>query len=455
MAHILIIDDERAILRTLELYFSKKGYTVYTAATGNEGLDLFRQHTPEVVILDIRLPDSNGIQILNQLQEHRQRVKVIMITAFQDMETTIQAMKNGAYDYIHKPLDIDEIEQTVEQALQVLDAERDITLPQEIETSTHREAIIGKSRAMLEIFKTIGMVCQNRTPVLIHGETGTGKGLIAKIIHQNSVSQQEPFVTLDCSAVVETLIESELFGHERGSFTGAHRTHAGKIEAADKGTLFLDEIGELPLPLQTKFLGLLQNYEYVRIGGTKTLQAHCRIIAATNRNLAEMAEQGRFREDLYYRLKVVTLHIPPLRARIFDIPLLVKHFLQKINQKLGTDVVKLHDGVLDCLMSHPWTGNVRELENALTEAIVRARGKVILLEDIEKILMLDDERQTSKLTSFSLANLEKEHIKKVLSQVAWNRKETSRLLGITPPTLRSKIRKYGIIVPDDDVDLSE
>ena len=293
----------------------------------------------------------------------------------------------------------------------------------------------------------IGLLSQNRAPVLIQGETGTGKELTARIIHRNSPYREEPFVTFDCSSVVETLLESELFGHERGAFTGANRTNKGKIEMAGKGILFLDEVGELPANLQKKILGFLQRREYMRVGGNQALRARCRVIAATNRNLALMVQQRKFREDLYYRLKVVTLLLPPVRERVSDIPLLVDHFLHKINLELGTDVWRLQDGAMERLMAHPWPGNVRELENTLVEAVVQARGKVILLDDLEKILAKDDVLHATGGKS-SLTMMEKEHIEVILAEVGWNRTEASRRLGITVPTLRSKIRKYGIIPPE-------
>ena len=448
MAQILLIDDEPSILETLDMFLSEKGHKVYKALTGSAGLDLFYRHKPDVVILDIRLPDQNGLEILSQIQEDECPAKVIMITAFQDMETTIRAMKLGAYDYVHKPLDADEMEKTIEQALHVLEAEQENPLLEAIEKPANLEVIIGKSKKMLEIFKMIGLLCQNRAPVLIQGETGTGKELVARLIHRNSPYHEAPFVPLDCSAIVETLLESELFGHEKGAFTGAIRTNKGKIEAAGKGTLFLDEIGELPLSLQGKLLGFLQRREYMRVGGSQVLQAQCRIIAATNRNLVEMVQQGAFREDLYYRLKVVTLHIPPLRERISDIPLLVNHFLQKINLELGTDVSKLQEGVMEQLLAHPWIGNVRELENTLVEAVIRARGKVILEEELDKILAQQETLHSPEEVLSSLSAMEKEHIEHVLSEVGWSRTKAAQQLGISLPTLRSKIRKYVIIPPE-------
>ena len=450
MAKILVVDDEQSIRETLEMFLGENGHDVFTASTGEKGFTLFSQLDPEVVILDIRLPDQNGLDILSQIQKDSFHTKVIMITAFQDMETTIEAMKRGAYDYIHKPLDADEVEKSVNRAIHILKVDQETPMINELETPPNREVIIGKSGNMRGIFKTIGLLCQNRATVLIQGETGTGKELIARVIHRNSLFDKEPFVTLDCSAVVETLIESELFGHERGAFTGAHQTKKGRIELAGKGTLFLDEVGELPLNIQGKFLGFLQRREFIRVGGNEILKSQCRIIAATNRELTTMVRDGQFKEDLYYRLKVVTIHVPPLRERTSDIPDLVNHFLQKINLELGTEVTKLQQGVLDRLMVHPWTGNVRELENALVEAVVRARGQVILLEDMEKILNTNHLLSSKSLISYSLPDIEKEHIQHTLSQVDWNRTKAAQILGISLPTLRKKIRKFEL-TPHSDI----
>jgi two-component system response regulator AtoC len=444
MSKILVVDDEYSIRETLAMFLREKGHEFYGAASGEEGLTLFDSRNPEVVILDIRLPDQSGLEVLSQMQSRDNLAKVIMITAFQDMDTTIQAMKRGAYDYIHKPLDADEIEKAVNGALHILELDREASLTREKWKPLNREVIIGKSKEMRDIFKMIGLLCQNRATVLIEGETGTGKELIARMIHQNRACAKEPFIPLDCSAVVETLLESELFGHEKGAFTGADCTKRGKIELAGGGTLFLDEVGELPLSLQGKFLGFLQRREYMRVGGQQVLQSRCHIIAATNRDLAALVQQGKFREDLYFRLNVVTINVPSLRERISDIPYLARHFLRKINMELGTDVSKLHHGVLKCLSLHPWKGNVRELENVLVEAVVRARGKVILAEEIEKILNKNHSFSMASSSNYSLPVMEREQIQKTLSHVSWNRTAAARLLGISLPTLRSKIRKYSI-----------
>lgn len=451
MSKILVVDDESSIRETLAMFLSEKGHELCGAASGQEGITLFESFNPDVIILDIRLPDLNGLEVLSQMRSRNSMAKVIMITAFQDMDTTIQAMKRGAYDYIHKPLDADEIEKAVNGALHTLRLDRETSLAGEKWQPLNRDVIIGKSKEMRDIFKMIGFLCQNRASVLIEGETGTGKELVARMIHQNRECAGKPFITLDCSAVVETLLENELFGHERGAFTGADHTKKGKIELAAGGTLFLDEVGELPLNLQGKLLGFLQRHEYMRVGGQKILQTNCHIIAATNRNLTAFVQQGKFREDLYFRLNVVSIHVPPLRERISDIPHLARYFLRKINMEQGTDVCRLHPGVLKCLSLHPWKGNVRELENVLVEAVVRARGKVILAEEIEKILKKNNPLAGGNGPDYSLPGMEREQIQKTLSHVSWNRTEAARLLGISLPTLRSKIRKYALPSPEGRV----
>jgi two-component system, NtrC family, response regulator AtoC len=444
MARVLVVDDELSIRETLEMFLVEKGHEVFKAGTGQEGMALFCEVAPDVVILDIRLPDTSGLDVLARMQSRATASKVIMITAFHDMETTIQAMKLGAYDYVHKPLDAEEMDRTLNRALYILEVDRETPLPERGESPPNAEVIIGKSKQMQGIFKMCGLLCQNRATVLIQGETGTGKELIARVIHRNSPYDKEPFVTLDCSAVVETLLESELFGHERGAFTGATQTKLGKIELAGRGTLFLDEVGELPLSLQGKFLGFLQRREYTRVGGVHTLKSSCRIIAASNRDLAHLVQQQAFKEDLYFRLRVVTIHVPPLVQRLSDISDLVNHFLRKINYEMGTQVFKLQKGVIGCLKAHHWNGNVRELENVLVEAVIRARGKVILLEEIEKILSVNHGSTIMGLSDYSLLKVEKDHILNTLHQCDWNRTQAARLLGMSLPTLRSKIRRYEI-----------
>lgn len=445
MTRILVIDDEPSILESLNMFLEEKGFQVYTADTGEKGLSLFEKEQPQVVVLDIRLPDKNGLDVLKSMMEKTFPCKIIMITAFQDMETTIMAMKRGAFDYIHKPLDIDQVEQAVDRALSILKIDKETPALKTIHIRPSNPlAIIGKSEKMRTIFKMMGLVCTSRVNVLLQGETGTGKELTARVIHMNSVFSDEPFIVFDCSAVVDTLLETELFGYEKGAFTGAEQTTKGKIELAGNGTLFLDEIAQLPLKIQGKLLGFLQRREYTRVGGTKVLKSCCRIVAACNCDLAERVNQGRFKEDLFYRLKVFTIQIPTLKDRLSDIPLLVEHFLNKINLELGTGVTKIQEGVMERLVNHTWKGNVRELENTIVQALVGCRGNVLLREDIDRILTLNQALPVMGLESFSLDHIEKEHIKKTLVQLDWNKSRVSKLLGITLPTLRSKIKKYDI-----------
>ena len=448
MAKVLIIDDEVSILESLEMFLSEGGHEIRTAATAKEGKALFKRFAPDVVILDIRLPDGTGFDVLSWLNRSPEAPKVIMITAFHDMETAITSMKSGAYDYIHKPLDADEVENAIDKAVRAIQAEREVTDSGDQADAVETDVIIGGSKPILDVFKTIGMLCRNDATALIQGETGTGKELIARVIHKNSKNCDEPFITLDCSAVVGNLLESELFGHEKGAFTGANQTKPGQIELAGKGTLFLDEIGELPLGIQGKLLGFLERREYLRVGGQYPQRSRCRIIAATHRDLNAMVQEGSFRKDLYFRLNVVTLQVPAISDRLEDIPDLARHFLKIISQSMNKPF-QLQEGAVDMLIQHPWTGNVRELKNVITAAAVRSPSNVILKEDIQKVLSLHrDSRQTLDPAS-NLENIEQQHIVRVLKAVGWNRTQAARLLGISLPTLRSKIRKFGIDPGED------
>ena len=445
MAKILVVDDEHSILETLQMFLEEKGLKVFTADTGARGLKIFKKKQPQIVILDIRLPDKNGLDVLKSMMKNNFPSKIIMITAFQDMETTIMAMKRGAFDYIHKPLDIDQVEQAVDRAVSILKIDKETPSLKTISIKPSNPlAIIGKSEKMRNIFKMMGLVCTSRVNVLLQGATGTGKELTARVIHMNSFFKNDPFIVFDCSAVVDTLLESELFGHEKGAFTGADQTTKGKIELAGNGTLFLDEIAQLPLKIQGKLLGFLQRREYTRVGGAKVLKSSCRIVAACNSNLSDMVNKGLFKEDLFYRLKVFTIQMPPLKERLSDIPLLVEHFLNKINLELGTMVTKIQKGVMEQLVNHTWKGNVRELENTIVQALVGCCGNVLLRDDIDKILTLNRSLPVMGLESFSLAHVEKDHIKKTLFQLDWNKSQASKVLGITLPTLRSKIKKYDL-----------
>ena len=444
MTKILVIDDELSILETLRMFFEEKGMTVFTADTGTKGMLLFDSKTPQVVILDIRLPDCNGLDILKSMVKKQIPSKIIMITAFQDMETTILAMKTGAFDYIHKPLDIDQVEQAVDRAARIIEIDQKTPSLKTFSDASGSLEIIGRSEKMRQVFKMMGLVCTRQVNVLLQGDTGTGKELTAQAIHRNCGCRDEPFIVFDCSAVVDTIIESELFGHEKGAFTGAEQTTRGKIELAGNGILFLDEISQLSLKIQGKLLGFLQRKEYTRVGGTCILKSNCRIVAACNQDLSTLVDKGLFKEDLYYRLKVFTINLPPLKERLSDLPFLVEHFLNKINRELGTEVTKIQDGVMERLRRHTWKGNVRELENTIVQALVGCRGNVLLKDDIDRILDQHRLEPVQGLEAFSLAHVEKNHINRTLSQLAWNKSRAAKLLQVTLPTLRSKIKKYNL-----------
>ncbi|MBI5287315.1 MAG: sigma-54-dependent Fis family transcriptional regulator [Deltaproteobacteria bacterium] len=447
MKKILIIDDDKSICKTLGLYLSENGFEVSTVFTGSEGIKEVEDKLPRIVILDIRLPDMDGLVVLKKIKETNKDSRVIMITAFSDMETTINAMKQGAYEYIHKPIDIDEVDLAIRKAMdeKSLAGETDGSLaPPCVCKECQTGNIIGKSKGMKEIFKTIGVVSEGKATVLIEGETGTGKELIAMAIHCNSREKDNSFVVVNCSAIVDTLLESELFGHEKGAFTGAISRKEGRFELAHGGTIFLDEIGEMSLNLQAKLLRVLQEKEFERVGGRERIKTDCRIIAATNKRLSDLIETGGFRKDLYYRLKVVTIEVPPLRERKEDIPLLVEHLLDKIALELHKRVTRIPPKVMDALIEYDWPGNVRELENVLTRAVVLSRGDVLNLDNLFELPVPRDVKGDDTTEIKSLKEVEKKHIYRVLQFTQWNKGEACKLLGITYPTLRQKIKEYGL-----------
>jgi two-component system response regulator AtoC len=368
-----------------------------------------------------------------------------MITAFDDMRTTIEAVKLGAFEYICKPIDYDELMLSIRKAMRMQEMDTKLDY---IVTEASREwsidNIIGRTSQMREVFKTIGMLSRSKTTALIRGESGTGKELVARAIHYNADNRQEPFVAVNCTALAEGILESELFGHVRGAFTGAVRDSRGKIEVAGNGTLFLDEIGDISPNLQSKLLRVVENREYSKVGGEKTQRTEARIIGATNRNLEDLVRRGNFREDLYYRLKVVEVTLPPLRERPEDIPLLVAHLLEKINRQLHTNVRKVPDSVMQLLVNYEWKGNVRELENALTRAVTLSRGDVLVGEHLP-LATADPGKIPSEL--MSLKEMEAQYIDHVLRFNRWNKSRASEILGITRPTLDKKIRDYELVDP--------
>lgn len=443
---ILVIDDESSQLELLDIFLSGKGYSVRCAASAREGLAEHAVFHPDAVILDIHLPDMDGLSVLQELKKTAPKTNTIMITAYHDMETTVKAMKLGACEYITKPIDVDELERAVSTALKI-SSSGDKEKRSRVQT-LQRGPIIGNSRVMKEIFKSIGMLSQSLVTVLIEGETGTGKELIAKAIHYFSPNRDKPFLAINCSAIVSTLVESEIFGHEKGSFTGALATKKGKFELAQDGTIFLDEISEIPVELQAKLLRFLQEKEFQRVGGEKTLKSNARVVAATNRNLWKMAQEGTFREDLYYRLSVARIYVPPLRERKEDVTCLIDHLLKKINVELGKQIRRVEEKGVLRMKEYRWPGNVRQLENVLTRAAIYTPGDVILDDAIGPLLKdgaLQGEHREEPV--MSLGEAEKEHIVKVLNHTSWHITKTAEILGISRPTLRLKIKEYHITRP--------
>jgi DNA-binding NtrC family response regulator len=446
MSTILIIDDDESFGESLEIYLSELDYKIIRATDGRTGISLLETEHPDLVITDLKMPGSDGIEVLKKSKEVDESIPVVMITAYDDMETTIKAMQYGAYDYIEKSLELERIKAIVKRALESksLSDRLVISISQDTQEFNLENSLIGKTPVMKDIVKNIGKIANNKVNVLIQGESGTGKELITKIIHYTGPTRNQPFIAVNCTALSENLLESELFGHVKGSFTGAIKEKKGKFELAGEGTIFLDEISEISPNLQVKLLRVLQEREFERVGGETTIPLKARVVAASNRVLEHLVADGSFREDLYYRLKVFTIDVPPLRERRDDIPGLVVHFLKKINKELHKNVWKIPYDVMEFLQRHDWVGNVRELENTLLQAVVLAKGDVL---EKEYILVKDARSQKNgdvDYTTMSLAELEKRHIKLVLDAVNWDKLQASKILGIAKTTLYNKIENYGI-----------
>jgi two-component system, NtrC family, response regulator AtoC len=449
MDRILIVDDDRSIRELLSMHLEERGFGVMSAATGAEGFRLAAEASPAAIVLDMRLPDASGIDLIPELKKRAADAPVLMITAHHDMASTILAMKAGAFDYIHKPIDIQAFDVALDRALEMRRLLKGTDyLSVEGGGAFKMDDIVGTSPPMQQLFKDVGRVAASRATVLIQGESGTGKELIARVIHSYS-APQKPFIGIDCSAIVDTLLESELFGHEKGAFTGAVQTKPGKFELAEEGSIFLDEIGELSQNLQAKLLRVLQEREVDRVGGVRRIPIRARILAATNRDLAEEMRTGRFREDLYQRLKVVTLRLPPLRERAEDIPLLVEHLLVKINQRLHKNLRRVPREVIEKLQRRPWPGNVRELENVLTRAAVLSQGDMLLQEHLvdQGGIPRSEARPLPSAVDGRVATLdevERDHIVRVWTLAKGHKGKTCQMLGISRPTLERKLKKYGI-----------
>lgn len=450
MKKILIVDDDPSLARTLELYFQGKGYQVLVAESGQRALTHWRQQGPDLILLDVQLPDLDGPEVLRRSIDQGLEGDVIMITAFQDTEATLAALRLGAVDYLYKPLDLDALDLLLKKhLLQKKERQKLASLSHLISDTYKPNQIVGRSQETLNVIKAIAQVAQTPASVLIEGETGTGKELVARTIHQES-RPVEPFVAINCAAIVANLLESELFGHEKGAFTGAAQQKKGKLEYAAEGTVFLDEISELSLDLQAKLLRVLQERDFQRVGGIKNIPFRARIIAATNRDLEAMVKEQKFREDLYFRLKVFVIRIPPLRDRPEDIHALTEYFLSRLNQELNRKVVRIPEVYLNALRSYDWPGNVRELENVLRRGVILSHGEVLEMdENWLRKKSLEAQDQTAPAEGFdaapkSLEAIEKEHIVRVLQYTGGNYGEACRILGVSRPTLRKKLSDYGL-----------
>ncbi len=464
MSTLLIIDDDIAICRTLQLHYSSLSHHVITAHSVNDGLLAAASNKIDLIILDNQMPNKSGLESLPDFREVVPGTPIIMITAYHDMETTIAAMQNGADDYIHKPVDINELDQAVERTLIRSNEENtNLSIPEEdsnkIQNNQNRMA--GHSSAMREIYKTIGLIANKPINVLVTGESGTGKELVAKAIHESSNRADGPYVAVNCAALVESLLESDLFGHEKGAFTGAINKHMGKFAMAENGTLFLDEVGELSPAIQAKLLRVLQEKEYIPVGGTKVINSNTRIIAATNNDLQEKVKLGLFREDLFYRLQVVNINIPPLRERKEDLMDLIQTLLGRINREMSNSVCRLSLEVINSFNSYRWPGNVRELKNVLTKAVALSPTDTITLDLIPEFIS-EKQMQSSDPgmpVQTSLEEMEKIHVARVLNFTNWHKGETCKILGISRPRLRRIIKQHQMVDPcgteNEEVDIED
>ncbi len=444
---ILIVDDDEITCNLLEEVLSKEGYVVDKALNGREAIDKGENKPYDGVLTDIRMIDVDGMEVLRAYRQKSPDSIIIMMTAFGSIETAIRAIKEGAYDYVSKPFKLDEIKLTIRRALeQKRLLQENLFYRQELITKYKLENIVGRSPQMLQVYKTVARVAESRSTVLIAGESGTGKELVARAIHFNSPRSSKPYVAVDCGSLAETLLESELFGHVRGAFTGAVTNKKGLFEEADNGTCFLDEVGDISLAMQAKLLRVIQEHEIKRVGGTETTKIDVRIIAATNKNLEELVAEKKFREDLFYRLNVVSIHLPPLRERLDDIPFLADHFLRKYAAENEKPVSRISAEVLDLLLRYQWPGNVRELENVIERALTLSPHSLILPEDLPRRLRVEPSEisATSLPSQVSLTELEKIYIKKVLEETGGNKKRAADILGIDRRTLYRMAARYGI-----------
>ena len=452
---ILAIDDDHPSLELVMSALEQDGVEIFGASDPQEGLALFQKEQPEVVLVDLKMPKMNGIEVLKRIVgsgdgRREDQAIVIMLTAFATIETAVEAMKAGAYDYLTKPIHVAELRLVVDRALEHLRLRAEVRqLRRVLDAKYGFESIVGRSKRLIEVLDLAGRAAQSASTVLLRGETGTGKELLAKAIHYNSPRKERPFVTINCGAIPKELLESELFGHLKGSFTGAVVHKTGKVEAAHRGTLFLDEIGDMPLELQVKLLRLIQQGEVEKIGATEPMKVDVRIIAATHRNLQAMIEDHTFREDLYYRLSVIPLELPPLRERPDDIPELVRIFFERGREKHGRPNLQLPETLMSHFEEYPWPGNVRELENIIERIIVLSDGDLVRSADLPASLRVEPDRKNLlqlKLPpeGISLEAVEKEMILTALRKFDWNQSRAAQYLDLSRKTLIYRMEKFGL-----------
>lgn len=444
--NILVVDDEKNILKVVSMTLKANQYDVDTARSSEEAIEKFNRLSYDLVITDLKLPGKTGIDLLAYIKAREPDLPVIMITAYGTIETAILAMKNGAFNYLTKPVNPDELLTVIKEAIEKLELRREnITLKSELKQTYMFSNIIGKSSVMQEIFDTIRTVSKTQANILITGESGTGKELVARAVHYASNRADKPFITIDCASIPSEIMESELFGHEKGSFTGAHERKTGLIELAHNGTVFLDEIGELDIALQKKLLRFIQEREILRVGGVGRIKLNVRIIAATNKELELEVQSKRFREDLYYRLNVVGLKMPPLRERKDDIPLLAAHFIDKLNKIEGKLIRGFEDNVMDVFMAYDWPGNIRELENVVEMSYVLCPNISINLKYLPSRLQQAAREGKEPFDRMNLMETEKRLIIKALNSTSWNQSKAAEILGITRKQLRTKMQHHNLL----------
>ncbi|MDQ0286757.1 two-component system response regulator AtoC [Desulfofundulus luciae] len=448
---ILIVDDEESVRQSLKDILTDHGYRVETARDGREGLEKITALDPAAVLLDIRMPEVDGIKVLELVRLKGQNTPIILITAYGSTQSTIEAMKLGAFDYLLKPLQINDLIETVKKATEIKRLMQKTSPPPDKEMTGPGEIMIGLSPGMQKVYKAIGRVANSNATVLIRGESGTGKELVARAIHYNSVRRDKPFIKINCASIPDNLLESELFGYEKGAFTGAVTSKPGKFELAQRGTIFLDEIGEMSLSLQAKLLRVIQEREFERLGGTETIKVDVRIIAATNKDLEKCIAEGTFREDLFYRLNVVDIYLPPLRERKDDIPVLVEHMIKLYNAEYKKQVTGFTDQAMKLLLEYDWPGNVRELKNVCERAVLMSTGPLLTVEDLPRNIRKSSRRlhwlKGLSGDSFKemIAEVEREIILQALEEHNWNRSAAAQALKMNRSSLYLKMKELGII----------